>query len=464
MKRLLLVYMFLWIRPVTGQSQNFVPNGDFETYTTCPFSESQIQFAPPWDRPTDGTSDYFNACCPVSDYLNVPHNEFGDQAAHSGNGYAGFYTFYNTIAPPPVNDGVREYIQAPLTQPLAIGKIYKVEFYLSLAEFARYAVTDIGCLFSIDPPAGTDYYALNRTPQITSVTGVFLSDKTNWMKVTGCFEADSAYRYITIGNFNDGMHTSIQHVGSPTPVYFSYYYIDDVSVTETNPPQLGNDTTICKNNMLLLDAGAGGDAYLWSSGETTQQIQVQTNGNWWVEKIVGDCHYLDSIQVAVFSPPDFSLGPDTSLLFCRGASLLLDRSDLHANQYLWSTGETTSSISIHVEGIYKLKAVFDFGCQSSDEIKVIESCPPSFYIPNSFTPNSDGINDFLFMFGENIEKFEIKIFNRWGQLVFISDNLHDSWDGTYQGSKCTTGLYVYAAVYKKDVETITRSGTISLIR
>ena len=75
------------------QAQNLVPNGDLEQYTQCPDYVSQIDRAIGWSRPTEGTSDYLNACLGVPFSESVPDNEFGYQSAHSGNGCAGFFCF-----------------------------------------------------------------------------------------------------------------------------------------------------------------------------------------------------------------------------------------------------------------------------------------------------------------------------------------------------------------------------------
>jgi gliding motility-associated-like protein len=91
--------------------------------------------------------------------------------------------------------------------------------------------------------------------------------------------------------------------------------------------------------------------------------------------------------------------------------------------------------------------------------------------PEAFTPNSDGHNDFFTVFGKNISQYEIKIFNRWGQEVYSSDdvtelnNLGRGWDGTYKGKMEDIGTFSYYIVAKdingKDIK---EKGNVSLIR
>jgi gliding motility-associated-like protein len=77
----------------------------------------------------------------------------------------------------------------------------------------------------------------------------------------------------------------------------------------------------------------------------------------------------------------------------------------------------------------------------SNEVEIVP--PLSLYIPNSFTPNGDGLNDTFGVAGEGIKDFSIQIYNRWGQLVFQASDANNRWDGTYNGQKVPSGSYVF---------------------
>jgi len=77
----------------------------------------------------------------------------------------------------------------------------------------------------------------------------------------------------------------------------------------------------------------------------------------------------------------------------------------------------------------------------SNEVDIVPAI--SFYIPNTFTPNGDGLNDTFGIAGEGVQDFRMQIFNRWGQLIFESKNASDRWDGTFQGETVPMGTYVY---------------------
>jgi gliding motility-associated-like protein len=87
------------------------------------------------------------------------------------------------------------------------------------------------------------------------------------------------------------------------------------------------------------------------------------------------------------------------------------------------------------------------------------------YVPNVFSPNSDGKNDKLYVRGENINQMDFKIYNRWGNLVYETTNLTAGWDGVYNSKDCDEGVYFYIAeITFVDGTTTLRKGNITLVR
>lgn len=86
------------------------------------------------------------------------------------------------------------------------------------------------------------------------------------------------------------------------------------------------------------------------------------------------------------------------------------------------------------------------------------------YIPNAFTPNNDGINDILFVLGnDECCKFEVlKIFNRWGEKVFETNDINIGWDGTHHGQLVDIGVFVY--FLKTDCSEEMKKGTITVLK
>jgi len=87
------------------------------------------------------------------------------------------------------------------------------------------------------------------------------------------------------------------------------------------------------------------------------------------------------------------------------------------------------------------------------------------FIPNAFTPNNDGNNDVLYVYGSNIQTATVSIFDQWGELQFRSTNKSSGWDGTYKGRNQPAGVYVYyAEVTLNNGQVVKKKGTITLIR
>ncbi|MBK6641980.1 MAG: gliding motility-associated C-terminal domain-containing protein [Bacteroidia bacterium] len=88
----------------------------------------------------------------------------------------------------------------------------------------------------------------------------------------------------------------------------------------------------------------------------------------------------------------------------------------------------------------------------------------SIYIPNSFTPNGDGLNDTFGAYGEAIKDFRMQVFNRWGQMIFESNNVEYRWDGTHEGTQVPQGSYVYRVVAKGITgKQTTKDGTVNIV-
>jgi gliding motility-associated-like protein len=95
----------------------------------------------------------------------------------------------------------------------------------------------------------------------------------------------------------------------------------------------------------------------------------------------------------------------------------------------------------------------EFGCTDTATKNIIVSPNSAFFVPNAFTPNRDGLNDRFFVSGDGIMEsdFKLRIFDRWGRLVFFTPDLHASWDGSIAGEKAMEGVYTWV-IYYMDVK------------
>lgn len=162
----------------------------------------------------------------------------------------------------------------------------------------------------------------------------------------------------------------------------------------------------------------------------------------------------------VYDYPTVNLGPDTAI--CIDETLLLNAGN-PGLYHQWHTGDTSQTYLVTQVPQRVWVLVDNHGCSSFDTIFVDAACP--FYIPNAFTPNNDGINDIFYIITDGNQEFQFKIFNRWGQLLFQTNDPNSGWDGRYQGVPQEMGVYVYSleTVFSNGKRKV-RTGNITLIR
>jgi len=118
------------------------------------------------------------------------------------------------------------------------------------------------------------------------------------------------------------------------------------------------------------------------------------------------------------------------------------------------------------EYVYTVKGTTPIGCEGSDEIRIKVYKGPEIYVPSAFTPNSDGKNDVLFAFPVGLKQFKFfQVYDRWGQQVFFTADPLNGWNGLLQGSKPSTGVFIwYAEGIDYTGMPVKRKGTVTLIR
>ena len=222
------VILFLFISPIIV-AQNLVSNPSFEDFYDCPrdisFFHKNVKH---WSIPNNGTTDYFNACSEKMGFKNF----IGYQKARTGTGYAGIHTYYKK--------DYREYIQGKLKQTLKRDKKYNVTFYISLADSSKYAIKRLGFMTSSQKfnayRSKTYIDAKTFSKRISNlkfhpiIKKNYLDNSKEWTKISFTYTAKGFENYFCIGNFNSNSSTEKSKIPS-RPDLFSYYYIDDVSIT-----------------------------------------------------------------------------------------------------------------------------------------------------------------------------------------------------------------------------------------
>lgn len=233
----------------------------------------------------------------------------------------------------------------------------------------------------------------------------------------------------------------------------------------TPKPNLGRDTPICNILSYELKANTVGQSYDWSTGENTPTITVYQSGLYWVEVKDGFCPGRDSINLIFAKAPKVNIGVDTIL--CKGGGMYLNASSPQST-YLWSNGSRDSQIYAFQPGKYKVTVTNPCGTVE-DSINIFfqnEYC--DLFMANAFSPGNDLVNNVFMPRGRNITVTKFQIFNRWGELVFETDQTNVGWDGTYQGEYVQEGLYLWMLQYNTPngpyIKKSNAAGQVLLIR
>ncbi|MCW3103086.1 MAG: hypothetical protein JWO09_1526 [Bacteroidetes bacterium] len=221
-------------------------------------------------------------------------------------------------------------------------------------------------------------------------------------------------------------------------------------VTLIQLPQVAitGDSVGCPGDAFTLTATATG-TLSWSTGESSSSITITpSSSGYYTATATNSCgSQTDGIFVIVNTPPVASAGPDVTVGL--GNSVQLNGSG--GTSYSWfpsqwlscsscaapvSTPETTTSYIV---------TVFDEnGCSSSDTMVVTVNGEAQVFVPDIFSPDADGMNDNFIVRGSGIKSLDLRIYDRWGQVVFSGFGENSvSWDGTYKGSVLNNGVFVY---------------------
>jgi gliding motility-associated-like protein len=248
---------------------------------------------------------------------------------------------------------------------------------------------------------------------------------------------------------------------------------DEVYVEFVSNPllDLGDDITICQGDVAILESNSQFTT-TWSTGSVGDTIMVNQSGSFISTISNGVCSDTDTVNVKVIGIPisDLDKSIENELIcfddYQNGINLNAGGND--RNDYLWNTGETTVDINVYKGGSYDV-IISDEICSISDTVVIKAYCPPSLYIPNAFTPNGDDMNNTFFAKSRNIVGFNILIFDRWGMLIFESDNVFQHWDGTFKGRPVQQDVYVWKICYsyyniEGPLVEKNRIGTVTVIR
>jgi gliding motility-associated-like protein len=245
-------------------------------------------------------------------------------------------------------------------------------------------------------------------------------------------------------------------------------------------------TFVCTGNSVQLHA-SGAATYRWTDmnrelSDTTIANPVATPNSSTRYTVTGYDAYQcftdqAKVEVTVFPRPTVNAGQDIEML-TGDTRRLQPTSSNDVKEWKWSPGDYLSCANCATPTIlprkpmtYTVSVKNEYGCENSDTVHIKLLCSDAYiFIPNGFTPNNDQKNEVFYIKGKGVSIVKsMRIFNRWGALMFEKKNFYiddrsSAWDGKYNGKLVPTGSYVYVTEMQCDGgDVFTRQGTVTVI-
>ncbi len=230
-------------------------------------------------------------------------------------------------------------------------------------------------------------------------------------------------------------------------------------------PEVGESQFLCEGESLLIDTKDLSNP-VWDDGYSAWERTIDKPGEYVLSVEQNDCELKQRI---VMNPlPEFELDKTVQpgIVIFEGQTITLDpelNPDYGPYVYDWSDGSVLPQLEVSESGVYKLKVEDNIGCVAIDTV-MVEVKPIGIESPNAFTPLSKNENDRFYLKDINVtEKFEMYIYNRWGELMYKTKEAGyaNGWDGTYNGEDCPVGAYVWVLMLDGKVK---EKGNVILVR
>ncbi len=461
----------------TLEPVSLIPNPSFEDQRCCPIGRSQMDCAEGWIQASAPTTDFIHSC----DWLGweefPPPLPFPD-----GEGIMGFRDGRvprNGDAP---ERNWKEYAGACLLSPLKKNVKYRFEFHVGFVDNTSSPpinITFFGTNSCENLPFGggdEDFGCPTNGPGWTQLGFVNASSSNNsWRKLTIEVVPDEDIHAIAIGPPCVPTNNSTN----------TYYFFDNLVLADLRSFefQITGTTHPCASNFLLSVPDETNLSYQWYKngvaliGETAATLSKMAGEGFYQVRVLDDqlClitrafpykipSYTESLQVTICKDEAYSFGDQ--FLEQSGVYIdtfqTIDGCDSVVTLNLTALGNITDTTYAKIfegesykigprrlttQGKHSVVLTSALGCDSLVEVNLDFY---HVYIPNIFSPNGDGRNDYFTIYGnhEIVAISSLSIFDRWGALIFKDNggsNEQIAWDGTHRGRYLKDGVYVYKA-------------------
>ncbi|MEX2590652.1 MAG: gliding motility-associated C-terminal domain-containing protein, partial [Chitinophagales bacterium] len=291
----------------------------------------------------------------------------------------------------------------------------------------------------------------------------------------GTYQSSNVFDGLAAGNYqvdvldaNNCPATASGSISEPPPL--------DINTSTIDPICAGSEDGYAFANA---SGGVGGFSYSWNTvpeqnNDTASGLSAGTYTV--VATDANDCSIDADVTLNDPAPPEVNIDPDSvKLSFGQDADLQASSggNTVGLPDFVWTPDQDIDCIScdnVNVSPeettVYTVRIIDENGCEAEAKITVfVDPMDKMLDAPNVFTPNGDGVNDKFNVFSFGVAIFELKIFNRWGELVFRTTDMEEGWGGYYKGELQNPDVYVYhvRVIYMDGYEKSLK-GSVTLIR
>lgn len=411
-----------------------------------------------WSSASEGSVDVFSTSLVSTCIMHPLNDSFAGKKPHSGNNYLGFSNLYNGT------EDYREYVRGNLSKPLEVGALYKIEFFVCLANFATATTNNIGLAFinnkmrvfpNVDP--------IPIKPDV-NYSGKPIPDNGKWTLLSFDFVAtEPNLDAFVIGNFFSSKETNFEILSDRLPIE-SYILIDDVSIKKIDV-SFDIPTQICFGQTLVFpEKTKSGIIGKWSPVFNPNKSQTYT-----FTSEFDNSKFELKYDVEVLKTIVFEL-----ISYCENYEFYIEALMDQALKdeilsYNWKLNKKTVSKSnsrlkvsdfineLQVLNYVELEITTLKGCESIQMLSFSDKT--SCKIQNEVSPNSDNENDFFDL--ESFGGVELKIYNRFGKIVYEKNDYLLEWSGmSTEGQLLPAANYYYQIITNRGEEL---SGWVQLV-
>ena len=266
------------------------------------------------------------------------------------------------------------------------------------------------------------------------------------------------------------------------------FALDTIIITEQSQPNtiLSGGGSICEDGTtvaidFVFDGILPWDLEFYNGLDTIIRNNLTNNnysyvtnqeGNYQIISVIDNNNCVSNISgsasVILNQMPEASINIKEFILYI-GDTLYLELLNSYSTYQWYNQNDELISnnpiLNVFEQGEYYVFVIDENGCSDYSNSTVVNVVPRSeIFVPNSFTPNSDKHNELFIIHGQNIKSFSLKIFDRWGDLLFESNDINKYWDGFYLGKKVEQNKYMYQIdIVGEDNIPFSKSGIINVI-